>query len=109
MAQPPTGNTAVDVVLAFDLPHLPDARRSEAVTFVVHRFATLPHHMKLGVSVLDRIMNVSVRVLGSSRFAATSRTRIPLLAEYFRLVRSLGYAFVWETWPDTAHDGRPLR
>ena len=30
---------------------------------------------------------------------------LPLLSEYPRLVRSLGYAYVWETWPDTAVDG----
>ena len=32
---------------------------------------------------------------------------LPLLAEYPRLVRSLGYAFIWETWPDTPT--RPAR
>ena len=63
--------------------------------------------MRLGVSLLDRTMNVVARSYGSERFARLSRTRLPVIAEYFRLVRSLGYAFVWETWPDTASDGTP--
>ena len=28
--------------------------------------------------------------------------RSPSLGDYVRLLRSLGYAYVWETWPDTA-------
>ena len=31
-----------------------------------------------------------------------------MLGEYVRLVRSLAYAYVWETWPDTAPDGAPM-
>ncbi len=30
-----------------------------------------------------------------------ARRPLPLLGEYVRLVRSLAYAYVWETWPDT--------
>ncbi len=33
------------------------------------------------------------------------RLPVPLLAEFPRLVRSLGYAYIWETWPDTNVDG----
>ena len=29
---------------------------------------------------------------------------LPLLGEYPRLIRSLGYAYVWERWPDTLTD-----
>ena len=106
---PPTSAvaTAVASILTCDLPGLPDERRESTVEFIRHRFSTLPHHMRLGVSLLDRVMNVVARAYGSERFARLSRTRLPVIAEYFRLVRSLGYAFVWETWPDTASDGTP--
>ena len=30
---------------------------------------------------------------------------LPLLGEYVRLIRSLGYAYVWETWPQTRPTG----
>lgn len=107
MATPNTPNPAVSAVLTADLPGLPDARRSEVVSFVGRRFNTLPHHMRLGVAVLDRAMNLIVRIAGPGRFARFAHTRLPLVAEYFRLVRSLAYAYVWETWPDTSHDGSP--
>jgi hypothetical protein len=30
---------------------------------------------------------------------------LPVVGDYVRLVRSLTYAYVWETWPATAADG----
>lgn len=104
----PMSRIAVDTVIGHDLPGLPDDRRREVVAFVDHRFRTLPHHMRLGVAVLDAVFSAVHRLVGVPRFASFSRVRLPLVAEYFRLVRSLGYAFVWEKWPDTAADGTPM-
>ena len=103
----PLSRSAVDAVIGSDLPGLPDDRRREVVAFVDHRFRTLPHHMRLGVAILDAVFTVVHRIVGMSRLAKLSRVRIPVIAEYFRLIRSLGYAFVWETWPETAADGTP--
>lgn len=97
----------VDAVLAADLAGLPADRRSQVVDFVDHRFRTLPHHMRLGVGVLDAVFAAVLRFAGSQRITRLSHSRAPVIGEYFRLVRSLGYAYVWETWPDTLHDGTP--
>jgi hypothetical protein len=32
---------------------------------------------------------------------------LPLVGELARLIRSLGFAFVWETWPDSSPTGAP--
>ena len=32
---------------------------------------------------------------------------LPLVGEFPRLVRSLGFAYIWETWPDTSPSGAP--
>ena len=34
-----------------------------------------------------------------------ARRPLPLAGDYVRLVRSLGYAYVWDAWPDTSPDG----
>jgi hypothetical protein len=39
------------------------------------------------------------------RFLA--RRPLPLVGEYVRLVRSLAFTYVWESWPDTRPDGAP--
>lgn len=103
----PTGRPVVDLVLATDLPGLPEDRRAIVVRFVDHRFVTLPHHMRLGVAVLDKVFTAALGVAGRERMARLSHSRLPIIGEYFRLVRSLGYAYVWETWPDTHSDGTP--
>lgn len=94
-------------MLAADLAGLPADRRGQVVDFVDHRFRTLPHHMRLGVGVLDAAFSAVFRFAGAQRIARLSHSRVPIIGEYFRLVRSLGYAYVWETWPDTLHDGTP--
>jgi hypothetical protein len=30
---------------------------------------------------------------------------LPILGEYPRLIRSLGYTYIWEHWPDTRTNG----
>ena len=97
-----------DRLLVVDLPRLPAERRDQTVAFAGRRVAVLPSPMRLGISV------VALSVAGASRVAGRARVarflashRLPALGDYVRLVRSLTYAYVWETWPATAADGAP--
>jgi hypothetical protein len=102
---PPVGRFA-DVLLGIDLPGLPDDRRRRTTAFVEQRVSTLPSFTRFGVVVISFAVDLIGRVVGLDRAAALVTARpLPLLAEYPRLVRSLGYAFIWETWPDTRPTG----
>jgi hypothetical protein len=95
-----------DRLLASDLPGLDRLRRAAAVAFIVRRVDGLPSVTRIGVlliATLVRPLLVLPAQVGVVR--RLGRTRLPLFGEYPRLVRSLGYAFIWETWPDTAPDG----
>lgn len=95
-----------DELLAFDLPRLPVGRRERAVTFIEERIATMPSPMRVGVLIVAALVRSAMLVVGRRRVAtALAPTGLPLLGEYVRLHRSLGYAFIWETWPDTRADG----
>jgi hypothetical protein len=97
-----------DVVLRADLPGLPDDRRDRTVSFVVTRCDGLPSVMRLGVAVIAAVYRLLVALPGGDsavRFLATKP--LPLLGEYPRLIRSLAFALVWETWPETRPDGSP--
>lgn len=62
--------------------------------------------MRIGVLVIAAVVRVVMLLPGSDvvlRFLA--RSALPLLGEYVRLIRSLGYAYIWETWPQTRADG----
>ena len=62
--------------------------------------------MRLGVVVIAAIFRTLLLVPGSSAFVRfVARVPLPLFGEYVRLIRSLGYAYVWETWPDTLPSG----
>lgn len=105
---PPIGAFS-DRVLANDLPDLDVDQRAEVVAFVQRRVAGMPSPMRVGVGLVAAIVGVSGRLIGADRAVRLVGARpLPLLGEYVRLVRSLGYAYVWETWPDTtATGGRP--
>jgi hypothetical protein len=76
------------------------------VAFAARRVDGLPSVMHLGVLLIAAVVRVLLLLPGSSFLIAfLARTALPLLGEYVRLVRSLGYAYVWETWPDTLPDG----
>jgi hypothetical protein len=95
-----------DRLLALDFPALDPARRSQAVAFAIRRVDGLPSVMNFGVMLIAALFSGLLALPGSDsilRFLA--RTPLPLLGEYVRLVRSLGYAYIFETWPDTRADG----
>jgi len=95
-----------DVLLATDLPGLPGDRRAQTTSFVEQRVSTLPSFTRFGVVVISFTVDLVSRVVGLDRAAAlVTALPLPLLAEYPRLIRSLGYAFIWETWPDTRPTG----
>jgi hypothetical protein len=97
-----------DVLLANDLPGLPDDRRERTTAFVEQRVSTLPSFTRFGVFVISVTIDLIGRLVGLERTATLVAAKpLPLLAEYPRLVRSLGYAFIWETWPDTQPAGEP--
>ncbi len=95
-----------DGLLADDLPELPGPQRAETVSFVERRITVLPSIMRFGVRTIAALVHGFGVVCGHDRArAVVLRLPLPLLSEYPRLVRSLGYAYVWETWPHTRVDG----
>lgn len=105
---PPHGLIAefCDELVAHDLPELPAERRAAVVAFAGHRIAGLPSPMLLGVGAVAFLVGAFSRIVGRRRTVTVLASRpLPLLGEYVRLVRSLAYAYVWETWPDTTTRG----
>jgi hypothetical protein len=105
---PPTRLIAAfsDEVIVHDLPALPAERRAEVVAFAGRRIEGLPSPMKLGVGVVAIAVGAAARLVGLSRLVRLLVKRpLPVVGDYVRLVRSLGYAYVWETWPATGPDG----
>lgn len=97
-----------DHLVAHDLPGLPDDRRAEVVAFAGRRIAAMPSPMCIGVGLVAAVTGAVARVAGGRRVTSLAADHpLPVLGEYVRLVRSLAYAYVWETWPDTAPDGSP--
>jgi hypothetical protein len=95
-----------DRLLAVDLPRLPAERRSETVAFAGRRIVTLPSPMRSGLTIVAVAVAGAQRVVGRRRVVRLLAARpLPVVGDYVRLVRSLTYAYVWETWPATAADG----
>lgn len=95
-----------DRLLSLDLPTLPVDRRAEVVAFIARRVDRMPSVTRLGVVVLGGVVRPLLALPGGRAVVPwLSRHPLPLLAEYVRLVRSLGYAYIWETWPGTQPDG----
>lgn len=94
-----------DRLLALDLPDLPATRREEVVEFVTRRVDGLPSVMRLGVFVLGLGFRLALAVSRGAVVAPASRLSLPLVGEYVRMIRSLAYAYVWETWPATSPTG----
>lgn len=97
-----------DALLAAELPDLPDERRAETVTFVCRRARSIPGPLRVGVIALSCTVGVVQARFGTDASTTFLRgTRLPVVGELARLVRSLAVAFVWETWPDTSPTGGP--
>jgi hypothetical protein len=106
----PSPSTAVErfaeKLLASDLPGLTDDHLQRTAEFIERRVQVLPSITRLGVRIIGGAVDLLGRAIGRPRTLTTvTALPLPLIAEYPRLIRSLGYAFIWETWPDTAVDG----
>jgi len=97
-----------DRLLGIELPDLPDDRRDDAVAFVCRRANEVPTPLRVGVTVLSAGAGFAGSLFGTDRTTAWLRsTRLPLVSELSRMIRSLAFAYVWETWPRTSQTGRP--
>ena len=97
-----------DRLLTIELPDLPDDRREPTVAFVCRRADEVPTPLRLGIAGLSLGVGGAARVLGYERVTGALRdTPLPLLGELARMVRSLGFAYIWETWPMTGPSGSP--
>lgn len=97
-----------DALLAAELPGLPSERRTRAVEFTARRLAGMPSPMRIGVTTVAVLVGPIARAVGTRRVVRTlARHPVPVTGDYLRLLRSLGFAYVWEHWPSTAADGTP--
>lgn len=104
----PTGSFGrfADDLLTIELPDLAPDRRAETVAFVCRRAAQVPTPLRLGIVALAVGTGAARRLVGTSRTVAFLRgTSLPFVGELSRLVRSLGFTYVWETWPSTTASG----
>lgn len=94
-------------LIEVDLPHLAPARRGLVVDFVCRRIEGLPDPTRFAVLMVAAGYRGLLAAPGGTTLVRTVAARsLPLVGEYPRLIRSLATAHVWETWPDTAPDGR---
>ncbi len=106
VSTPSTVARFADGLLTNELPLLSDDRRREVIDFIGRRVQVLPSLTRFGVLMIGRFVDVTGMIVGHATMRRfVTKLPIPLLAEYPRLVRSLGFAYVWETWPDTTVDG----
>lgn len=95
-----------DALLAVDLPALPVAPRRQTVSFIDERVQTMPSVPRFGVKAIGIGVDIFSKLAGVDRvISLVTKLPIPLLAEYPRLIRSLAFAYIWETWPATQTDG----
>jgi hypothetical protein len=93
-------------LLAGDLPGLQRGRLATTTAFVSGRVHTMPSPVRAGVLLVASVMRAMMLLPGRDRMVRfIGDNPLPLIGEYARLVRSVGYAYVWETWPDTRTDG----
>ena len=95
-----------DRLLRIELPDLPEPSRADTVVFVCGRANQMPSPLRIGLVLVCTGVALAQRAAGidrTTRFLQGSR--LPLLGELPRMVRSLAFAFIWETWPDTSPSG----
>lgn len=101
----PLGRFA-DRLLTKDLPLLADGRRADTVRFIQQRADDMASFTRFGVVVISHVVDLLGGIVGHTRaMDLVVSMPLPLLSEYPRLVRSLGFTYVWETWPDTTVNG----
>jgi hypothetical protein len=97
-----------DRLLTIELPDLPSTSRADTVAFVCRRANQVPSPLRVGVVGLSAGVGMAQRLLGVDRTTGFLRTtRLPFVGELSRMVRSLGFAYIWETWPDSSPTGAP--
>jgi putative Ca2+/H+ antiporter (TMEM165/GDT1 family) len=96
-----------DRLLAVDLPELPVDRRTEVAAFVARRSRQVGGPIGLGVTIAAAAVHAFSALVPDATVRVLARRPLPIVGEYVRFVRSLAYAYVWETWPDTSTAGRP--
>lgn len=93
-------------LLVADLPELLPVRRREVVAFIAHRVDSLPSFTRFGVLVIGAVFRLLLAVPGGWGVATVlMKLPLPFVGEYPRLMRSLGFAYVWEHWPSTSPTG----
>ena len=104
-ALPIVGSFAERLFVA-DLPDLTAAKRGEVIAFVAQRVDALPSFTHFGVLLLGSVFRALLALPGGWGIARLLiKLPLPLVAEYPRLMRSLGFAYVWEHWPGTTPTG----
>jgi hypothetical protein len=106
-ALPVVGSFA-ERLLVDDLPDLQPAQRREVVAFIGHRVDSLPSFTRFGVLAIGTVFRMLLAVPGGWVGAKVlMKLPLPFVGEYPRLMRSLGFAYVWEHWPTTTPTGAP--
>ncbi len=104
-AQPVVGTFAERLLVA-DLPDLTAERRREVVAFIAHRVDTLPSFTRFGVLAIGSVFRVLLALpAGWTLATLLMKLPLPFVGEYPRLMRSLGFAYIWEHWPTTTPTG----
>jgi len=89
-----------------ELPDLSLGARADTVAFVCRRANQMPSPLLVGLVLVCTAVGIAQRVAGLERTTRfLQHSNLPLLGELPRMVRSLGFAFIWETWPDTSPTG----
>jgi hypothetical protein len=104
-ALPVVGSFA-ERLLVHDLPDLRPEQRRAVIAFIAHRVDSLPSFTRFGVLVIGSAFRMLVAVPGGWLVAkVVMKLPLPFVGEYPRLMRSLGFAYVWEHWPTTTPTG----
>jgi hypothetical protein len=98
-----------DDLIGRELPDLAPERRQATITFIRRRVGDLPSPLLVGVTMLVVVVGAAQRIAGIGRVTGfLQSTRLPFVGELARLARSLGFAYIWETWPATSPTGAAL-
>jgi hypothetical protein len=102
----PVVGTFAERLLVADLPDLTAARRREVVAFIAHRVDSLASFTRFGVLAIGSVFRLLLALPGGWALATgLMKLPLPFVGEYPRLMRSLGFAYVWEHWPTTTPTG----